>query len=235
MKKVYVFYITKKGLESCNRFELDDIFLSSFPDCIIEEMRDDSNYVIPYAYTFNKKFAKVFRDTRNMKYFREKTIHLQDDEVPEFKNVYDEIELKIGKLQSRWYESPDSCIHSHEYPLLMTYFEEYKMTYEVDTFIWFIFMDIMYQLRIDIPDTDAPFPTDTLFAKMMNPYLLKKKYSQLLAETRYYDILEFLIDPDEWGYDIAMNVDKLQLYNHIYGPLFRKDGIIRLCAYGDSI
>lgn len=107
MKKVWKFY--KKPTEEMKKYDN-------------KEIRLDVKYPL-YAVTADKNLAKIFRRTRNMKLFIEKTGFLEKEELEDYLRVHDHSRLNIyslatykdKNLETQEPMTADVCMTKNEY------------------------------------------------------------------------------------------------------------------------
>ena len=108
LTKYYVFYIRK---EHCKKIHSENFILSDPPEVqrAIESLGYGRgfNYKL-YAVTDSKRYAKIFRKTRNMDYFIEREIYVEEGEKRKFDDVTDEYRIIDASFSTAlWDEERD--------------------------------------------------------------------------------------------------------------------------------
>ena len=212
MNTVYMFYISEDGYE-----QLSDMWS---PDIISPNPTLRHPYEL-YAVTTSKKYAKIFKTTRNPNYFKERQIFLTDKELKEFQMKY--YDYTLGKKSIRYGVSGE-----HTSGTIVVVLPEFEYRHLRD--------DILFLLGELISDDDfrsCPEIFDTIIDSgfsVMDPFI------KFALDTIYYtDILYTCDAPIEDELDETSCLNELYAYQKMYGVTYRRKGIWKLCESGNII
>ena len=131
MNKLYLFYIIDITID-----------FDKFQGIILDEViRKDNNEVALYAYTTSKKISKRFKKERNMDLFTYIEKNVSDEELENFKDEHQEIELDIHILTTSFekdkrtsFNTIECVLSEYEYQNLSLYAETFFNDYMKDIF-----------------------------------------------------------------------------------------------------
>lgn len=213
MKTYTAFYITEDGYDRLEEW--------CGPDRL-EPDKLNRKYEL-YAMTSSKIYAKIFRKTRDPKYFRERQITVEDEELFSFKTKYSEYFIQKLPLRCVVGEGDDAHVKSIVVPIPV--FERRHIE-----------MDWPMILSTTIDDMDW-VANERIFHMIINSggSILDPIVSYALDVIGYNGVL-FEYDISE---SIPWNDEKyfheLNGYRKLYGFTYRKKGIMKLCEYGNFI
>lgn len=218
LTKYYVFYIRK---EHCEKVKSENFILSDPPAVkrVIESLGYvGMNYKL-YAVTDSKRYAKVFRKTRNMEYFIEREIYVEDGEKQEFEDVTREYRMTEAFFSAAfWDEETNRQINSEiSFPVPIMEHDLIKMWGYVD-------------ISEEIMEMDGE--SDHFFSnlRMYSPdfKIFKETYRSDIYDAAI-DILLFSAFPMdtsmEFDWSDLMLLNEYNLYIHIFYQLYREGGL----------
>lgn len=107
LTKYYVFYLRK---EHCKKIQSGNFTLSDPP--VVKRVIESLGYVGMnyklYAVTESKRYAKIFRKTRNMEYFIEREIYVEDGEKQEFDDITEEYRITDASFSTALWDEENN-------------------------------------------------------------------------------------------------------------------------------
>ena len=212
MKTVYLFYISEEGYNKLNDW--------CGPDLI------DPNPAVPrdwelYAMTTVPSYAKIFRKTRNPAYFRERKIHIKDEDYQEFTVKYSD--YLLSKYPIRYdNKQPDKQGYI---AVVLPAFEYRHLT------------DDWYLLFGSIISDEAYEKSRHIFEMLMADIKILNPIFRYALDTIFYTTILFdndvPIEPETAPEENLFNA--LHGYYTLYNCTYRRKGIMKLCEYGNII
>ena len=107
LTKYYVFYLRN---EHCKKIQSGNFTLSDPP--VIKRVIESLGYVGMnyklYAVTESKRYAKIFRKTRNMDYFIEREIYVEDGEKQKFDDMTEEYRITDASFSTALWDEENN-------------------------------------------------------------------------------------------------------------------------------
>lgn len=214
MHTVYMFYIYSEYI---------DLIGNSI--CLHQYLTDRENTktLCLYALTDNKKYAKLFQKTRNMKYFVKRIITVHDDEFQDF--VDETWDLWMNDFNFNTILNIHGRLHLGYYRVAVPKFEHDSVS---------IYWDLILGEHIKEIDTLLPDDVSNMILRYNFPMIFNDHYRHMLITL---DFFEFLRDQfqneDELPFLPRVTFDGVAVYLDIYGQLYTDGGFVRLCKCGD--
>lgn len=212
----YLFYITDAGYDDLGEWTVPNLLPSKDPE------PSPRPYQL-YAITSNKKYANIFRSTRDPKQFMQRTIEVSESEKKEFDNKYMEYIIHKHPLTCEFTKAGIQKSSQIVVPLPNFEYENIEENW--------------YMILSDIID-DHTFGIN----KDMFDLIHKSKgeifqgfIQSALNVLEYNTILFSYGNPSEIPWELGDHFNGLNGYRRLYERTYRKRGILKLCTYGDFI
>lgn len=218
LTKYYVFYLRN---DYRKKIKSENFVLSDPP--VIKRVIESLGYVGMnyklYAVTDSKRYAKIFRKTRNMEYFIEREIYVEDGEKQEFEDATGDYRITEAFFSAAlWDEETNRqkiCEISFPVPIM-----------EHDLIEMWGYVDITEEFM------NMDWESDHFFSnlRMYSPdfKIFKETYRSDIYDAGI-DILLFSIFPEEswmeFDWSDLMLLNEYNLYIHIFYQLYREGGL----------
>ena len=177
----------------------------------------------PYAITKSKKYAEIFRNCRDMKYFMEKEIYVDETELESFYRDYMECIINKHPLTCMYQDGKHTKSGSVVIPIPEF---EYDV---VATSSVEIFVDMLMECE---------YASSEKFKELYeeSTTILKPFVQKLFDNIGFFQKTEIGLYPEGfYGWDYYLKFNQLIMYSKSYGNTYRKGGLEKLCEYGDFI
>lgn len=200
----------------------------AFPDYTINAATGEPFEYSLYAITGSKKYAKIFRETRNMKYFVERQ--------GEFSDVVQEN-----------FERDFGAFFIHKHPFRMIYQDGGKrevgqlilpvVNFEYDVVDLngeYIFSDLIE--GIDDNLSESTIEMANMFLSFGGCEIFKEPFRHILEKINFKYFYDDFHPMEEISYIPSNSTfNQLMLYAICYRGIYKKGGVQKLCEYGDFI
>lgn len=219
LTKYYVFYLRN---EHCKKIHSENFILSDPPEIqrAIESLGYGGgfNYKL-YAVTDSKRYAKIFRKTRNMDYFIEREIYVEEGEKRKFDDVTDEYRIIDASFSTAlWDEERDRQVVGS------LYFPVPSM--EHDLIEMWGYVDISEEIMETDGETDHFLSNLAFYSPDFK--IFKDEYRSDLYDGGIDILLLSAFPTDssmEFDWSDLMLLNEYHLYIHIFYRLYRDGGL----------
>lgn len=211
----YAFYITEEGY--------DNLIEWSVPSLLVPEEPESTRPVELYALTSSKRYADIFRKTRDPKQFLERRIDIEDSRQDEFEMTYMDYLIHKHAFVCE-YEKGDRSIRK-QVVFPVPNFEYSNIEENWHMVLSDIVDEQMYETYLDWFES-IRLSEGTIFTG-----IFQKAWSIL----DFGAILFNYGNPSEIPWDLGDQFNQLNGYRKLYERTYQRKGIMKLCTYGDFI
>ena len=203
----YLFYITDQGYDSLGEWTVPSLIVPKVPEPIPKPYQ-------LYAVTSNKKYAAIFRSTRDPKQFMERTIEISANDKKDFDSFYMEYMIHKHPLTCEFTKAGIQKSSQIVLPLPNFEFENIEDNWHM------ILSDIIEMLNL---------------INRSGGHIFREFVEMALDVLEYNTILFSYGNPSEIPWELGDHFNGLNGYRRLYERTYRKRGILKLCTYGDFI
>ena len=212
----YLFYITDEGYDKLGEWTVPSLIVQQVPEPIPKPYQ-------LYAITSNKKYASIFRATRDPAQFMERVIEISSQDKKNFETVYMEYMIHKHPLTCEFVRAGIQTSSQIIVPL---------PNFEYDNI-----EENWYMILSDIIDEHTFGENKKIFDLIHKSggRIFRGFVQTALDVLEYNTILFSYGNPSEIPWELGDHFNGLNGYRRLYERTYRKRGILKLCTYGDFI
>lgn len=200
----------------------------AFPDCSIDISTGRPFDYSLYAVTSSKKYARIFRETRNMHYFIEREAEFDDLEKENLERDLGAYFIHKHPFKTIYQDGDHKEIGQLILPVVNFEYDVIDLNGE------YVFSDLLEMIDNGMSDDANEMSSFFLTSGGIN--IFKEPFRHILDTINFQSYYEDYHPLEEVCYMPAENsFNQLMLYAICYSGIYTKGGIQRLCEYGDFI
>ena len=214
--KYYVFYLS---------YEYLDLIRSENgkPDMPVSLLKHEEYDGSPcsyrlYAVTSSKRYASIFRKTRNMDYFIEREIYVSEEEIYDFESMVSSHIIGKHRFRTVLEIEGEEVLGDLVFPV---------PEFESDTIALWGQIDVFTDLE-ENDERNGGFLSDlALFDPELT--IFREDIREMLMDIGFDYLVSMTFPTEEYPWlDAGVSINELMQYVHVYHNLYKKDGLIKM-------